>query len=319
MKISVIIPVYNVARYLQECLDFVRAQTVGDWEAICVDDGSTDGSGVILDKYAAEDARFKVIHQANEDVSAARNVGLEVAQGDWVTFIDADDTVDAEWFARAVELMGEEVDHVRFLREGEEREAQVVTGRDAAEWCWRVFPTTCNVWLSFMRRRAIEGVRFRGGVVYAEDLLFLLETIPALRGIAQGEFKGYHYRVVRGSASRRKRPGASYVVLLKACLEIWRAQRAWAAGIRIEEIVRERLRFVVENEVLDALMWGEAVDWGELRWVYCELEKEGALSERFRLKSYVVPSFILRRLGSFIGYWVLVGPTRVVRGLRWRV
>lgn len=88
---SIIIPVYNVAPYLRECLDSVLAQTYTDWEAICVDDGSTDGSGTILDEYAAKDQRFKVIHQTNAGVSAARNVALDVVCGEWFLFLDGDD------------------------------------------------------------------------------------------------------------------------------------------------------------------------------------------------------------------------------------
>ena len=88
---SIVIPVYNVASYLRECLDSVLAQTFADWEAICVDDGSTDGSGAILDEYAAKDGRFKVIHQTNSGVSAARNAGLKFIRGDWFLFLDADD------------------------------------------------------------------------------------------------------------------------------------------------------------------------------------------------------------------------------------
>lgn len=78
---SIIIPVYNVAPYLRECLDSVLAQTLGDWECICVDDGSTDGSGAILDEYAAMETRFRVIHQANAGVAGARNRGLNAARG----------------------------------------------------------------------------------------------------------------------------------------------------------------------------------------------------------------------------------------------
>lgn len=88
---SIIIPVYNVAPYLRECLDSVLAQTFTDWEAICVDDGSTDGSGAILDEYAAKDSRFRVFHQPNAGVSAARNRGLDEAKGEWICFLDADD------------------------------------------------------------------------------------------------------------------------------------------------------------------------------------------------------------------------------------
>lgn len=88
---SIIIPVYNVAPYLRECLDSVLAQTFTDWEAICVDDGSTDGSGTILDEYVAKDKRFKVVHQANAGVGSARNKGLDIAKGGWILFLDADD------------------------------------------------------------------------------------------------------------------------------------------------------------------------------------------------------------------------------------
>ena len=85
---SIIIPVYNVAQYLKECLDSVLAQTFGDWECICVDDGSTDGSGEMLDVYARGDSRFRVFHQTNKGVSAARNLALEHATGDVVCFAD---------------------------------------------------------------------------------------------------------------------------------------------------------------------------------------------------------------------------------------
>ena len=90
---SIIIPVYNVAPYLRECLDSVLAQTFGEWECICVDDGSTDGSGAILDEYAAMDARFRVIHQANTGTATTRNKGLASAHGEWMWFVDSDDAV----------------------------------------------------------------------------------------------------------------------------------------------------------------------------------------------------------------------------------
>lgn len=90
---SIIIPVYNVATYLRECLDSVLVQTFSNWEAICIDDGSTDCSGAILDEYSAKDKRFRVIHRQNAGVSAARNKGLDVAAGEWVWFVDADDAI----------------------------------------------------------------------------------------------------------------------------------------------------------------------------------------------------------------------------------
>lgn len=90
---SIIIPVYNVAPYLHECLDSVLAQTFTDWEAICVDDGSTDGSGAILDEYAAKDKRFRVIHQENRGVNFVRQKALNASSGEWIASIDSDDWV----------------------------------------------------------------------------------------------------------------------------------------------------------------------------------------------------------------------------------
>lgn len=95
-KISVIVPVYNTARYLARCLDSIAAQTFTDWECICVDDGSTDESGAMLDAYARRDARFRVIHQENGGVSRARNAGLDAARGEWIAFVDSDDWVEPE-------------------------------------------------------------------------------------------------------------------------------------------------------------------------------------------------------------------------------
>ena len=91
MKVSVIIPVYNQELFLPECLDSVLAQTLREIEVVCVDDGSTDGSGRLLDEYAARDARVKVIHRPNGGVGTARNDGIDAAGGDFVAFMDPDD------------------------------------------------------------------------------------------------------------------------------------------------------------------------------------------------------------------------------------
>ena len=92
-KFSIIVPVFNVAGYLRLSIGSVLAQTFAEWECICVDDGSTDGSDAILDTYAAKDNRFRIIHKSNAGVSAARNSALDVAKGDYVIFLDGDDAL----------------------------------------------------------------------------------------------------------------------------------------------------------------------------------------------------------------------------------
>lgn len=101
--VSIIIPIFNVAAYLPKCLDTVIGQTYKDIEIILVDDGSTDESGHIADTYAQQDSRIRVIHQANQGLSAARNVGLQAATGDYVWFIDSDDYVSTEACERLIE------------------------------------------------------------------------------------------------------------------------------------------------------------------------------------------------------------------------
>ena len=95
--VSIIIPVYNTACYLEDCLSAVSAQTFDDWECILVDDGSTDDSGKMCDSAASSDSRFKSVHQTNAGVSAARNRGLAEASGEFICFIDSDDTVEINY------------------------------------------------------------------------------------------------------------------------------------------------------------------------------------------------------------------------------
>lgn len=89
--ISVIVPIYNVERYLRRALDSIIAQTHQDWEAILVDDGSTDQSGHIADEYAKKDPRFRVVHKENGGLSDARNAGMKEVKGQWVVYLDSDD------------------------------------------------------------------------------------------------------------------------------------------------------------------------------------------------------------------------------------
>ena len=107
MKLTIIIPVYNKIRYLSGLLEQLRAQTFTDFECLLIDDCSTDGSGVVCDEFAARDARFRVFHIPNGGVSHARNVGLDHARGEYVTFIDSDDGIRPDHLENLVRRMEE--------------------------------------------------------------------------------------------------------------------------------------------------------------------------------------------------------------------
>ena len=102
--ISVIVPVYNSEQTLNRCIDSILGQTYRNFELLLINDGSMDRSGEICDEYAQQDSRVKVFHKENGGVSSTRNVGLDNARGEWITFCDSDDTVTAEWLQNAASI-----------------------------------------------------------------------------------------------------------------------------------------------------------------------------------------------------------------------
>lgn len=112
--ISVIVPVYKVEQYLARCLESICGQTYRNLEIICVDDGSPDKSIDILNEFASRDLRIRILRQENQGVSAARNMGIQEARGEWITFVDSDDWIEAEAYASCVPHLSNEVDVVIF-------------------------------------------------------------------------------------------------------------------------------------------------------------------------------------------------------------
>ena len=108
--ISVIVPVYNAEKYLHRCINSILAQTFVDIELLLIDDGSTDSSSVICDKYAKKDQRVRVFHKENGGVSSARNLGLDNAQGEWIAFVDGDDWVKETYLSNLLSHVREDID-----------------------------------------------------------------------------------------------------------------------------------------------------------------------------------------------------------------
>ena len=106
--ISVIVPVYNVAMYLPQCLDSILGQDHENLEVILIDDGSRDESGEICDAYARRDSRLRVIHQKNGGAAAAKNAGLRIATGEYLSFVDSDDYLEPNVYGYMLEVLGDE-------------------------------------------------------------------------------------------------------------------------------------------------------------------------------------------------------------------
>ena len=214
-QFSIIIPIYNVEAYVRECLDSVLSQTFTNWEAICIDDGSTDVSGKILDEYGEKDKRFKVLHQKNSGVSAARNAALSVASGEWVTFLDADDRVlpdRLELISEVIKLFPDadwvhETEYISNLRKNEgnvsNKGPKLVTGAEVFLEAWGILKKNALMVLNTYRRAAVCNVRFYEGVRYAEDDIFELTAIPFCKSFVLTGCCGYWYREDRVDAASR--------------------------------------------------------------------------------------------------------------------
>ena len=112
-KVSIVVPIYNVEKYLKQCIESIINQTLQDIEIILVDDGSPDNCPQICDEYAKKDSRIKVVHKKNGGLSSARNAGIEVATGDFIGFVDSDDYIELDMYEKMYNIAKE--NHVDFV------------------------------------------------------------------------------------------------------------------------------------------------------------------------------------------------------------
>lgn len=214
-KISVIIPVYNAVQYLQECLLSISQQTFGDFEILAINDGSTDGSLEILQKYQQNEPRLKVFSQENKGVSAARNLGIEKAQDEYITFVDADDWLHPETLERYTKIVDKENAEIiisQFLTEkSSENQVELsFENLDRKKIEKIIFPkfietdiynSVCN---KLYKAELIKktNAKFPIGIKIAEDAQFNYQVFSQSQKISEINFKSYFYREVEGSATR---------------------------------------------------------------------------------------------------------------------
>ena len=195
MKISVIIPIYNTEQKLVRCLDSVRNQSFSDFECIMVDDGSTDDSPKIADRYAAIDPRFKAIHKPNGGVSSARNVGLDQAAGEWIVFVDSDDVLKENHLSIMYSAINMQIDFVYTSWEVIKRDNSIrnIISKDIRyQGKEQVRDFICKSeildymmpWGKMFRRSIIENkkLRFDTNLTISEDRLFCYNYLLDVRG-----------------------------------------------------------------------------------------------------------------------------------------
>lgn len=199
--ISIIIPVFKAEDFLEHCLDSILSQSFTNWECILVDDGSPDNSGHICNAYTSKDSRFRVVHKENSGASSARNVGLELAVGEWITFIDSDDSIDANYFnIEGLEYVDLAVQRWRFLSEEDTREhlqEGVYTGNKYVEFMTGNIHKDIfrMVAAKFLKREIIEShnIRFDTNITLGEDTIFMLEYYRFIKSVSVNNTSYYLY------------------------------------------------------------------------------------------------------------------------------
>lgn len=203
VKISVIVPIYCTEAYLLYCIESIRQQSHSNLEIILVDDGSTDRCGLICDESASNDGRIRVIHQENKGVAAARNAGLEIATGEWVSFVDSDDYIEPDLYSYLLEIaLRRNADIVQGGTIWEENgqiqklytipEEICIDGLPAfEEKDWKRFSNWNHGKL--YRRAAIGDVRYDSKISMGEDVDFNLHVLRSVKRVVLGPEAKYHY------------------------------------------------------------------------------------------------------------------------------
>lgn len=216
--LSIIIPIYNAEKYLSDCLESVINQNYKNIEILLIDDGSTDCSGIICDKYKCKDSRVKVIHKKNEGCSVARNIGIKEAKGDLIAFVDADDVIDCQIYEiliRNLDVTNSDLSACAYKKEYDR-------GRILSKNIYEVIPKPLifenrdifvsvtrseksiegYIWNKVWKKEIIDEHLFRENIVMCEDSIFSWEVLKNVKRVSYCDLPLYHYFIQPLSATR---------------------------------------------------------------------------------------------------------------------
>ena len=210
--ISVVVPVYNVETYLVECLDSIQNQTYTDFEVLLVNDGSTDGSQAICERYCKENRRFHLLNQENQGLSAARNTGVAASRGEFIVFVDSDDIILPNYLETLMQYLAADVDIVesqftvskkKFLAENP-KESTIIFEGDTQKAVKAVSNHTLSVnpVTKLYRRAVVEAVPYLEGIIF-EDIYSGVGMLKYTRKIVLLDYVGYYYRQHQSSTMHR--------------------------------------------------------------------------------------------------------------------
>ena len=212
---SIIVPIFNAKKYIDECLQSIRNQSFREFEVILVDDGSSDGSGAICDAFADLDNRFHCVHQKNEGVSSARNVGISMSVGEYLCFVDADDVLVSDGLSSLIPYCKEGYDLIRFWSELKHpgtvpnktfADGRIIFQGEGYEY-FRKYGLETFCWCYLYRRSFLleNKLRFQPGII-GEDFAFMYDVMMARPTIISLASRIYQYNIVPNSISTKRSP-----------------------------------------------------------------------------------------------------------------
>ena len=213
--ISVVIPVYNVDKYITDCLESIVSQTFSEWEVVMVNDGSSDRSLEICKRFCERDGRFRVLEQENRGVSAARNTGIDACRGEYIFFMDADDTILPNTFEALNTVLYETkadmvsfqfqkiVDESEIHQVSQTGKMQVITAYEAVRLFLQEQQIGISMCTKLVKRSVVQNIKFEEGRASNEDKFFLFETLLSLNKVVLLQEPYYCYWTRENSATTR--------------------------------------------------------------------------------------------------------------------
>lgn len=262
--VSVIVPVYNVEKYISKTVKSLINQDYNNIEIILVDDGSPDNSGEIIDNLALKDSRIVVIHKENGGVSSARNAGLKIAKGKYVTFVDGDDWVDKDYinyFVNLLEISGCDIvmnkNNYTEITNLSSDEYTIVKAETAIEWIY-LGDIFVAVWNKMYRKKLFDDNRisFNNDIWYGEGMLFNIECLQYTELVVIGEKSVYHQTFNPDSAMRKFNLESNFCGIRSLELQkaLWRKQNE-----RIENAWKYH-RYCFNRSIIDGLVRSDMLE-----------------------------------------------------------
>lgn len=249
MKISVIVPVYNSDKYIERCIRSIIFQTFKDWELILINDGSTDKSGIICELYANLDKRIKVIHKSNSGVSLTRNIGIEKAKGEYITFVDSDDWIEPDFFGKVIneiKQMNVPILITGYLKDNNNVAINMFKGKckkiisvdEARKEFFLCDKFSWAVYAKFYKKEILNKIKFDISLKIGEDMLFFWQVLNSVEKIGYLPLYKYHYDI-----------SASKTMTSKFSLK-------WFDGIKVKKFIYNEVKAnYKELEILAKILY----------------------------------------------------------------